>query len=211
MPLSPEAVLFDYGNVLCLPQTRKAVEAMAALLDSPVSSFEEAYWKDRLAFDQASLSPEAYWKGVADALSRHLSQDLRDSLTEIDNSSWALPNDTMANWASALRGAGLRIAILSNMPVTVRSHLRNVTWLPKFDYSCYSCDLRLVKPGPEIFHDCLKGVGVEPGAALFLDDREENIDAARQLGIHALHFIDPAQAQQEIDKLYRLPVRIGSN
>lgn len=209
MSVCPRAVLFDYGNVLCLPQSRKEVEAMAALMDSPVASFEEAYWKDRLAFDQASLSPEAYWSGVADGLSRRLSDDCRRLLTEIDNRSWSRPDPIMASWAAALRAAGLRTAILSNMPITVRSHLRSVAWLPQFDYSCYSCDIRCAKPAPAIFQNCLKGVGVEPGAALFLDDREENIDAARKLGINAVHFAGPEQAQKEIDERYQLPVRIG--
>jgi len=211
MPVHPEAVLFDYGNVLCLPQSREEVEAMAALLHASARSFEEAYWKDRLAFDQAALSPETYWSGVAGALSRDLSEDCRRLLTEIDNRSWSRPAPAMASWASALRAAGVRTAVLSNMPITVRSHLLSVTWLPQFDYSCYSCDIRCAKPAPAIFQDCLNGVGVEPAAALFLDDREENIDAARQLGIHAIHFASPEQAQREIDKHYRLPVRIGSN
>jgi putative hydrolase of the HAD superfamily len=209
--MSPRAVLFDYGNVLCLPQSRKEVEAMAALLDSSLPRFEEAYWKDRLGFDQAALTPEAYWSGVAEALSRHLSEDRRRLLTEVDNRSWSCPNPTMVSWASALRVAGIRTAVLSNMPITVRSHLLSVSWLPQVDYSCYSCDLRCAKPAPAIFQDCLKGVGVEPAAALFLDDREENIDAARKLGIHAIHFVNPEQAQKEIDKHYRFPVRIGLN
>jgi hypothetical protein len=54
MYMSPQAVLFDYGDVLCLPQSLKEVEAMAAFLDSSLSSFEEAYWKDCLGFDPAA-------------------------------------------------------------------------------------------------------------------------------------------------------------
>lgn len=209
MSVHLQAVIFDYGNVLCLPQERKEVEAMAALLDSTVASFEAAYWKDRLAFDLAALTPEAYWNGVADRLSRRLSDDCLRLLTGIDNRSWSRPDPVMPSWAAALGAAGLRTAVLSNMPITVRTHLRSVAWMPRFDYSCYSCDLRCAKPAPEIFEDCLRGVGVEPGAALFLDDREENIEAARQLGIHAIHFVSPEQAQREIDERYQLPVRIG--
>ena len=211
MSLRPQVVLFDYGNVLSLPQDRQGVESMAAILDSPVACFEEAYWKDRLAFDQALITPEAYWTGIANALSRRLPDDVLRRLTGIDNTSWSRPNLVMTRWASALRAAGIRTAILSNMPISVRSHLRSVKWMPQFDYSCYSCDVRCAKPELAIYRDCLKGVGADPAATLFLDDREENIEAARKLGIHTIHFADPEQAQKEIDKHYQLPIRIGSN
>jgi len=78
---------------------------MAAILDSPVACFEEAYWKDRLAFDRAAITPEAYWTRLANALSWRLTDDVLRRLAEIDNASWSRPNLVMARWASALRAA----------------------------------------------------------------------------------------------------------
>lgn len=208
MPVQPKTVLFDYGNVLCQPQNRSELEAMAVILDAPVAQFEAAYWKDRAAFDKASITPQAYWKAIADALSRSLPDVERERLTELDNLSWAHPDPVMASWAAELRGAGVRTAILSNMPITVRTHLRFCEWLPQFDYSCFSCDIGHIKPGLEIFLHCLEGLGAEPGESLFLDDREENIDAARLLGIHAILFSSPERAQCEINQRYNLPVPI---
>jgi FMN phosphatase YigB (HAD superfamily) len=63
----------------------------------------------------------------------------------------------------------------------------------------------LAKPEPEIFLQTLAGMGEEPGDVLFLDDREENIDAARALGIQSIHYSSPEQAQCEIDQHYHLP------
>ena len=204
-----KAVLFDYGNVLCRPQSRAETEAMAAIFRVPVAEFEKAYWRDRLAFDQAAVSPEGYWSEIADALSRELSNDEREQVIELDNLSWMYPDAVMVRWAKELWGAGLRTAILSNMPITLRPHLRHFgSWLPEFDYSCYSCDVQLSKPGREIFLNCLEGVGAAPGDALFIDDREENIDAARSLGIQVIHYSNPKQAQWEISQHYNLPVPI---
>ncbi len=182
---------------------------MAANFDVAVPAFEECYWKDRLAFDQAAITPEAYWGTIADSLSRSLPDALRERLIELDNLSWACPDPIMAGWAAELRAAGVRTAVLSNMPITLRSHLGRFSgWLPEFDFSCYSCDIRQVKPGPEIFLYCLEGLAVGPGEALFLDDRLENVEAARALGIHAIHFSSPGQAQCEINQNYDLPVPI---
>ena len=115
----------------------------------------------------------------------------------------------MVSWATALRDAGVRTAVLSNMPITLRSGLaRFCPWLPQFDHSCYSCDVGLAKPRPEIYVRCLEGLGDAPEATLFLDDREENVEAARGVGIHAIHFSSPEQAQREINQHYDLPVPI---
>ena len=108
-----------------------------------------------------------------------------------------------------LRRAGVRTAVISNMPVTLRTYLeRSCEWLPQFDCSYYSCDFHRAKPAAEAFLHCLNCLGVAPGEALFLDDRQENVEAARRLGIHAIHFVNPEQAQCEIDQNYSLPVAI---
>jgi putative hydrolase of the HAD superfamily len=202
-------VLFDYGNVLCLPQGRAEVEAMAATFRAPVPDFEQAYWRDRLAFDQAAVTPRAYWDAIAETLSQSLSDADLERVIELDDKSWVYPDPVMVRWAAEIRAAGMRTAVLSNMPITLRSYIKRCCgWLPEFDYSCYSCDIGLAKPGQEIFLNCLEGVGAAPQEALFLDDREENIATARSLGIHAIHFTTPKQAQWEITQRYQLPLPI---
>jgi putative hydrolase of the HAD superfamily len=205
MPRQVKAVLFDYGHVISQPQGRAEVAAMATILNAPVDRFEEAYWADRAAFDRAAITPEGYWDALANRLSRTLTETERKRITELDNLSWSYPDPIMVKWPTALRQAGMKTGILSNMPITVRAHLRACEWLPVFDYSCYSCDVRLAKPDPEIFLQALAGLGEDPADVLFLDDREENIDAALALGIQSIRFRSPEQAQCEIDQHYHLP------
>ena len=207
MQLELKSVIFDYGNVLSFPQERKEIEAMAALFGAPVADFERSYWAHRQAFDSADIVPEDYWGMIAADLKMPLAVGGLERATEIDNRSWAHPSWVMVRWASGLRAAGVRTAILSNMPVTLRAYLdAHAPWMPAFDHRTFSCDVRLSKPGPEIFLSCLEGLGAAYADTLFLDDREENVQAARSLGIHALCFASPEQAQCEINERYRLPV-----
>jgi putative hydrolase of the HAD superfamily len=209
MLFQPQSVIFDYGNVLSIPQDRTGIEAMASILGTPVALFEELYWRDRATFDEAAITPETYWEGIASSLARSLSDAGLERLTELDNLSWARPDPIMVRWAAELRGAGVRTAVISNMPITLRAHLQRFCgWLPEFDYSCYSCDLHQTKPAAGIFLHCLERLGVAPAEALFLDDREDNIDAARRLGMHAILFSSPEEAQCEINQQYKLPVAI---
>jgi putative hydrolase of the HAD superfamily len=184
-----KAIIFDYGNVLCEPQRTTDLVAMADVLDTPISSFEEIYWRFRLPYDKAELDGAAYWSKVAEPLGRELSRSQIERLIELDVGSWSRPEACMIEWAGRVREAGLRTALLSNLPMDLRVHLTTkCDWLPAFHHLTFSCDVRATKPDAAIYRSCLEGLGVPAGECLFLDDRTENIEAAQQLGIHALLF-----------------------
>ena len=113
----------------------------------------------------------------------------------------------MPQWARDIRAAGLRTAILSNMPAPVRDYVLHCPWLPDFDASVFSCDVGVCKPEPEIYHECLLALGVHPSDVLFFDDREPNVRAAEALGLHAILFTDASSAAREIDRRFSLPTR----
>jgi putative hydrolase of the HAD superfamily len=201
----PKAVIFDYGNVLSQSQPPADVQAMAAILNLPLPQFTELYWRFRVPYDAASLDPAAYWN----TLSRSLTMDQIPALIEIDGRSWSHPDPVTPQWARDLRAAGLKTAILSNMPASVRDHVLGCSWLPEFDSRTFSCEAGLCKPAPKIYHRCLDQLGVQPADALFLDDRESNVRAAEAVGLHAILFTDASRAAQEIQRRFLLPVTLG--
>jgi putative hydrolase of the HAD superfamily len=205
--VSPQAVIFDYGNVLSQPQPTADLQALADILHLPVPRFTEIYWQFRVAYDDASLDPASYWKTVARTASRELAPAQIDYLIEVDNRSWSHPAPIMPQWAQKLRAAGIRTALLSNMPVPVRDYILRCAWLPNFEVRVFSCDVRRCKPAPEIYEHCLKQLALSPPEALFLDDREANIRAAEALGLPAVLFTDVASAFVEITRRFALPAR----
>jgi putative hydrolase of the HAD superfamily len=203
--ISPSAIIFDYGNVLSQSQPLADVEAMADILNLPLPQFTELYWRFRVPYDAGSLDPTDYWK----TLSGGLGMDQIRALMEIDSRSWAHPAPLVPEWARDLRAAGLKIAILSNMPRTVRDYILRCPWLPEFDSRTFSCDVGVCKPDARIYHDCLRQLGAKPSEVLFLDDREANIGAAETLGLHAILFRDASNAAREIEHRFSLPARFG--
>ena len=209
MRIRPQAVIFDYGNVLSQPQPLADIEAMAAILELPASQFREFYWRFRLAYDSAELDPPTYWNAVARTAARELTPAQIADLVEIDSRSWAHPAPSVPEWAHALARTGIRIALLSNMPVPVREHVVGCAWLPRFDNCTFSCDLGISKPSPAIYLHCLQELGVSPAEALFLDDREENVRAAEALGMHGVEFTTPAKAAAEVEERFALPTGLA--
>ena len=51
-----------------------------------------------------------------------------------------------------------------------------------------SCDLRMRKPGLNIYGYVLEKEGVKPGEAVFIDNQIENVLGAEEVGIHAVWF-----------------------
>ena len=208
MRISPSVIIFDYGNVLCQAQPVADTQAMATILDVPLPQFTELYWQFRVEYDADVLDPIEYWNTLAQTASRTLTDDQISELMEIDNRSWSHPAPATPEWAQELRGAGLRTAILSNMPVPVRDYILACPWLPEFDAITFSCEVGVCKPEPEIYHDCLHKLGAKPSDTLFLDDRDYNVRAAETLGLHAVLFTDASSAALEIDRRFSLPVTL---
>ena len=211
MSIPIRAVIFDYGNVLSGPPAPEDLQAMADVLVVEVEPFVALCWRLRLPYDKGEVTPALYWSTVAGQCSRAVSPAQIERLIELDNRSWDHPNPALVDWARRVREAGLRTALLSNMPAPMRDYVNCCCpWMPEFDHRTFSCDVRSAKPSLGIYAHCLEGLGVSPGEALFLDDREVNTRAAEEIGIHAIVFTNAEEAGCEIERRFTLPVPLRS-
>jgi len=183
------AVVFDYGNVLSLDQAPDAAAKMARLCGLADNVFAKRYWERRLDYDRADLDGKAYWESVVRERADLLTPNVLEELYAVDGEGWGRPNLPMLSWVEQLRGAGIRVAVLSNMPAEVSVFLtKNREWLSGYDPLIFSCYVRSVKPEEEIYRHCMERVSLAPGEVLFLDDKQVNVEAARRFGMHSLVF-----------------------
>jgi putative hydrolase of the HAD superfamily len=110
------------------------------------------------------------------------------------------PNDELFAFMRALHGRGYRMAILTN---NVREW--EPLWRPMlpideiFELVVDSGFEGVRKPEPAIYELTLARLGIAADAALLIDDTEINCDAARALGMHAVHFRATAQAIADVE------------
>jgi epoxide hydrolase-like predicted phosphatase len=64
-----------------------------------------------------------------------------------------------------------------------------------------SAIVRIRKPDHAIYRLAAERLGVRPQQCAFLDDLEVNCEAARAVGMTAIHFIDTATATAALDGL----------
>lgn len=183
------AVIFDYGMVLSGPPEPSARAALLALTGLGSDAFDAHYWKYRLDYDRGDLNGQTYWNAVARDAKIALTPEQIDPLIEQDVRLWATVNPVMLDWMTRLRATGIRTAILSNMGEDLLGYMRkHFAWLKEFDALVWSCEIHATKPEPAIYRRVLQKLGVLPEEALFLDDKEENVEGARKLDIHALRY-----------------------
>jgi putative hydrolase of the HAD superfamily len=185
-------LLCDYGEVLCLPPTDddRSTLAAEARWDPQNGDFWEAYWVDRVAYDRADLTAEAYWERL---LGHAPPPEQLGRLIQADAMGWLHPNQLTLAAAERAAKRGLRLAILSNAPLEVAAEIDAAPWLASFSPRFFSCYLHAVKPERAAYDAVLKALGARPEEVVFFDDRPANVAGAAELGIDARLFDDAGQ------------------
>jgi putative hydrolase of the HAD superfamily len=185
-------LLCDYGEVLSLPPTEsdRAGLSAASGWEPERGDFWTAYWVDRQAYDRADLSAHEYWSRL---IGRPPAGEQLKRLIELDAAVWLHPNPASVAAIRQVAADGMQLALLSNAPIEVAEAIDRLEWLDVFSRRFFSCYLRATKPDPATYLAVLAALDAQPEQVVFFDDRPDNVAAARDLGIDARQFREPAQ------------------
>jgi 2-haloacid dehalogenase len=88
---------------------------------------------------------------------------------------------------------------LSNWPAEKFAIVRGIyPFFAWFDDIVISGEVKLIKPGREIFELLLERAGRPAHECVYIDDHDRNIAAARDLGFQTIHFKSPEQLAEEL-------------
>ena len=90
------AVIFDYGGVLSLLPTEQDWEQLARAAKISRSTLDSCYWKFREEYDRAIYNGITYWRRIAGAGGRKLTEEEATRLVAMDNHQWARDNPLTA-------------------------------------------------------------------------------------------------------------------
>lgn len=110
----------------------------------------------------------------------------------------------VVDYVRSVRARGIRTAVVTNNVAEYGSTWRTMIPIDElFDAVIDSCEIGVRKPNPAIYHTALEQLGVtDPSRAVFLDDFEGNVIAARELGLHGIVVgYDPQPALDELTVL----------
>jgi putative hydrolase of the HAD superfamily len=165
----------------------------------PLERFENLYWADRPAYDEGKLTGIGFWRKFLREAGLPQNEETAEELNALDGRMWSTENPAMVAWQRALKERGLLTAILSNIGDDVLASVeRAFDWIHNFDVLVWSYQLGVAKPDPAIYLHTLAELGVEAGETLFIDDKQDNVEAARALGIQAIQFSSVERLREEL-------------
>jgi putative hydrolase of the HAD superfamily len=204
-------LVVDYGGVLTtsVAASFRDFERAEGLPKGTVfeiitEAYREAQATNPIArFETGASTPEEF----AAAMVEHL----RARGHEVDPAGlsdriFAGTNRAPAMWAVVRRvkDAGVRTALLSNSWGTDAYPLEELRGL--FDALVISGEVGLRKPDPEIYRLAAGRLGLEPDACVFVDDLERNVQAAREVGMHAVVHRDATTTAAELESFLGVPL-----
>jgi putative hydrolase of the HAD superfamily len=179
------AVLFDADGVIQQPPAnwRDALGALCGRPDQSDAFLASVFEAERPCVD-GSVDFRA---ALAEVLMRWRSavsvDDALSLLAQID------PDPEILSIVAAVRRPEVVVALATNQQRYRASFMtESLGYTQRFDHLLYSCDLGCAKPSGKYFRAALRRIGVAPANALFLDDHDRNVAAARSCGLSAERF-----------------------
>ncbi len=206
LSLPGRTVIFDYGEVISLSQSRadrEVIENLAGVAgdDTAAGRFWAAYQAHRDGLDQGVGGVAAYWRAIAGQTGAQWDEARVHQLWAADFRSWLSVNPGTIEVLADLRAGGTRLALLSNAGPDYGSYFRRGP-LGDFFAGCYvSGELGLLKPEPEIFQHVLDDLRISPAEAVFTDNRADNVAGAEALGITGHVFTAPDELRAFLTSL----------
>lgn len=195
-----DSVIFDVGNVLVdynwkkyldsfgYDEKKKEVLANAMFL-SPV-------WQEA---DRGILTPEELTKEFVknapeyEPELRLLYQNPGGTITAFDYAK---------DWIRSLKKRGIKVYILSNYSKRIFEQTqKELDFLPLVDGSLFSFQCNKIKPDREIYEDLIRTYHINPAHAVFVDDRQDNVDGAKNAGLQALRFTTYPDTSAALERL----------
>ncbi|MGW2722831.1 HAD family hydrolase [Streptomyces sp. NPDC001492] len=197
-----DAVLCDVDNVIRFydPSGLHALERAAGLAEGTTA---------KVAFAPETVLPvllgrvdlQEWVQAVAEGLSGPVPQatawDLGTALLESPFSA----DETVV---ALLRRARTRVplVLVSNATVRLEDDLTALGLADLADDIVNSARVGLAKPDPRIYRLAADLAGVRPERCLFIDDTEENTEAATALGMQPVHFRTAADLERALEPLF---------
>jgi putative hydrolase of the HAD superfamily len=196
-----DVILFDVGGVLLTNgwdhcERRDVLEQFG--LDC--AEFEARHPMPNDAWERDAITAKEYLDATVFYEPRNFTAD--DFLAALFAESVPLPNGGLSILQELAASGKWMLGCLNNEAREPNDYrLQKYNLREAFDVTLSSCYLGLRKPRPAIYRRALDILGTPAERILFIDDRQENVTAARAAGIQGIRFDGAEQLRRDLETL----------
>ena len=179
---SQRHVAFDWGGVFTIGTfDGRSTENLARRSGADVMGLRESYFRHVQQLEVGTWTLPQFWETV----SRESGAELPYADFEALYLSSIHDNAPMYHLLSRLP-APVRVGLLSNNYPVVSEHLRARDEFSRFDAMVFSNEIGVKKPDPQAFAALETAMQCPAAQVAFVDDVQENIEAAGRYGFHGM-------------------------
>lgn len=175
-------VAFDWGGVFTIGTfDGRSTQNMADKSGVDVEKVRESYFRHVRQLEVGAWSLPQFWETVQGETG------MTFPYTEFEPLYLGSIRDNEAMYATLEQlPPRVRVGLLSNNYPVVSDHLRRDSRFARFDALVFSNEIGHKKPAPESFAALQDAMGLPAAQVAFVDDVQENIDAAKAFGFHGI-------------------------
>ncbi len=194
-------IVFDIGNVLADFSWEKSCRKLFADEDiyKRICDVTVRNKKKWVEFDIGNLTYEEVIKSFVDD-EPELEEEIKLAVKTIFEN--IIPYDYSEGWVTGLKERGYKVYLLSNYgEKPAEMTFANFPFIDKVDGEIISYTVKLAKPDPKIYMALCDKYKLKPEECVFIDDMEENIEAAKACGFHGIVFKDKEYVDKRLSEI----------
>jgi putative hydrolase of the HAD superfamily len=180
-----ESVIFDWGGVLIDNPAPGLTQYCAQALGVSSEKYEKTHDKFAADFEKGLISEDTFWDRVCSELK--VPKPKTTSLWADAFKTIYSPKEEMFSTAARLKKNRYKTALLSNTEKPTVECFYQLGH-DMFDVLVFSCLERTRKPEKKIYELTIQRLGSQPEQSIFIDDKPEYIEGAKQVGLRTILF-----------------------
>jgi putative hydrolase of the HAD superfamily len=193
------AAFFDLGGVIVRTEYQAPRELLAERLNMTYEDLNKLVFESDTSRKASigAITTDEHWIAVTRRLGRPASESktIRAEFFAGD-----VIDRELLGFIRSLH-PGRMTGVISNAWPDMRNYLIENKFDDAFDALVLSAEVGVMKPDPKIYNLALEQFKIKPAEAVFVDDTPPNVEAARALGMQAIHFQSQEQTLEELKEM----------
>lgn len=195
-------IVFDVGKVLVYFEPDWIMNKLGFTEETKAvlrkAMFEDPLWNE---VDRGVLSTEELVAAFAKNAPEY-EKEIRDTYLRVGDSIELLPH--AVEWTASLKEKGYHLYIISNYgEYTLEQTKEKMDFLKYMDGAIFSYQYQIIKPDARIYEQLLKNYDLKAQECVFIDDKAENVEAAKAVGYQGIVFTTYEAVTKELEEILR--------